>query len=298
MSQYRHLSTVDPEFAVIANQFPRDALEHDVVALREKQRQSNSILQEYLKPRLPRESELRVIDHKVPVENGEITVRSLVPSATAEGKTFPLLVWFHGGGFILGDLDMDDYRLRILCVELQLSIVNVEYRLAPEHRYPVSWNDSYSATKWAVDNALLLSASLDKGFIVAGLSAGANISGYIAHRARDDPFFSKTPLTGHVMQVPPVLNPEAPEVEKYGAELLSMEQNKDGPVLTREGIFNFTRITGIPKDDRIFSVLLQPSHAGIPPLYVQINGLDPLRDEGLLYAKLVEEAGVKTRVDM
>ncbi|GBE85768.1 hypothetical protein SCP_0802900 [Sparassis crispa] len=92
------------------------------------------------------------------------------------------------------------------------------------------------------------------------------------------------------MQVPPPLNPEAPEGEKYRAELLSLEQNKDAPTLTR--------IVGIPKDDRIFSLLLQPSHAGIPPLYLQVNDPDPLRDEGLLYAKLVEEAGVKTKVDI
>ncbi|KAL6303667.1 Alpha/Beta hydrolase protein [Sparassis latifolia] len=179
MSQYSHLSTIDPEFAAIADQLSRNPPVDDVVARRGP---TNGILQEYLKSYLP--AELRVVDHKVPVEAGEITVRSLVPSAATKGKTFPLLVWFHGGGFTFGDLNNDDYRLRILCVKLQLAVVNVEYRLAPEHPYPVPWNDAYTATKWAAENASLLSASLDEGFIVAGLSAGANLAGYIAHRAR------------------------------------------------------------------------------------------------------------------
>ncbi|GBE85766.1 AB hydrolase superfamily protein [Sparassis crispa] len=193
---------------------------------------------------------------------------------------------------------MNDFFLRKLSVEHRLSIVNVDYRLAPEHVYPIPWDDAYAATKWVVRNTSFLSASLAKGFIVAGTSAGANLAAAVACRARDDPFFAETPVTGQVLQVPPLLHPEDPAAEKYSSELLSMEQNKDGPVMTRDGVFAMTRMAKVPLSDSHFSVLLQPSHAGVPPVYMQVAGMDPLRDEGLLYAKLLEQAGVATKVDV
>lgn len=191
---------------------------------------------------------------------------------------------------------MDDYRLRILCVELQISIVNVDYRLAPEHMYPTAWHDAYAATKWVVENQCLLSASIHKGFLVAGFSAGANLAAAVVAMAQDDPSFTTAPITGHLLQCPLLLHPEL-STGKYESELLSMEQNANAPSLTRDEIVSLARDVEIPPAEKRFSVVLRDSFHGFPPLYVQVAGWDPLRDEALLYAKLLSEAGVETKVD-
>ncbi|GBE82736.1 Alpha/Beta hydrolase protein [Sparassis latifolia] len=299
MSQYSYLSTPDPEFAdVLAKLPPQPALSEsgDISLIRAGFKEAVGEHDKHLQSRLPLASAYTMKDHKIPVEGGEIVARCVVPAPSAD-KSFPVLVWFHGGGWTLGDVHTDDYRLRMLCVALQISIVNVDYRLAPEHVYPTAWDDSYAATKWVVEHTSLLSAALNKGFIVAGCSAGTNLAAHIANRARDDPFFAKTPITGQYLQVPCLLDPEA-DAGKYKSELLSMEQNKDAPSLTRADIVYFAHQLKIPPSDLGLSLLLQPSHAGLPPLYAQIAGLDPLRDEGLLYAKVLGEAGVKTKVDV
>ncbi|KAL6305735.1 Alpha/Beta hydrolase protein [Sparassis latifolia] len=297
MSQYTYLSTPDPEFVeVLAKLPPQLAPSGDVSLMRAGFKEAVGEHNKHLEMRLPPASAYTVKDHTIPVEGAEIVVRCVVPAPSAD-KTFPVLVWFHGGGWMVGDVHADDYRLRMLCVELQISIVNVDYRLAPEHVYPTAWNDSYAATKWVVEHASILSAVLDKGFIVAGCSAGANLAAHVAYCARDDPFFAKMPITGQCLQAPCLLHPET-DAGKYKTELLSMEQNKDSPSLTRAEMVYLAHQLKIPPSDLGLSLLLQPSHAGLPPLYVQIAGWDPLRDEGLLYAKLLREVGVKTKVDV
>ncbi|KAL6308625.1 Alpha/Beta hydrolase protein [Sparassis latifolia] len=306
MSQYSHLSIPDPEFLPLIAQVPTIPLE-DVKVLRDSQRKWNAQRRESLKDRLPAESAYRVEDHKIAVEDGEITVRCLTPTTGDAEERFPLLIWFHAGAFIFGDLDMDDYYLRIMCVEHHLSIVNVDYRLAPEHVHPIPWEDAYTATKWASGsfimqickrNGSLLSASFEKGFILGGGSAGASLTVTVACRARDDLFFRETPITGQVLQSPSLLHPDGPVEEKYRSELLSMEQHKDGPLLTRDLIIAMAGMTKLPISDPRYTVLLQPSHTGMPPIYMQVAGMDLLRDEELLYAKLLDQAGVATRVDV
>ncbi|KAI0946573.1 hypothetical protein AcW1_010003 [Taiwanofungus camphoratus] len=146
-------------------------------------------------------------------------------------------------GWIFGTLDMDDYSLRILCVDLQICIVNVEYRrvvahlfsqpksitgvnlcrLAPEHSFPTGLNDCYAALKWTSNNQRLLSGSSSIGFLLGGQSAGSNLAAVIARRARDDPFFAKHRITGHILQIPVVLHADA-YPEEYKSELLSLSK--------------------------------------------------------------------------
>ncbi|KAJ7473591.1 Alpha/Beta hydrolase protein [Mycena galericulata] len=247
-------------------------------------------------PRLPKDTEYHISDHQLDVVGGTIRVRSLVPVAK-EGshQTYPLMVWLHGGGWMIGNIELDDYQLRTICVELQISILNVEYRLAPEHPHPTGLNDCYSALKWAANSASLLSADLQKGFLLCGLSAGGNLAAIVAHRARDDPFFKNKKLTGQLLQVPPVVHPDAVP-EKYKSRLLSFEQNKDAPLMTaKDGLLCYHLLGGSPTDPEV-SPLLYPSHAGLPPAFIQVCGLDPLRDDGLLYEALLREDGVETQI--
>ncbi|KAJ7935577.1 Alpha/Beta hydrolase protein [Mycena leptocephala] len=260
MAEYSHLSDPDPEFAPYMAQMMAIPQIFEVEARR-------------------KQTEYRLTDHQVDVENGKILVRSLIPTSKKGSDTYPLMVWMHGGGWTSGNLELDDYQLRAICVELQISILNVDYRLAPEHPHPTGLNDSYSALKWAAESSELLCADLKKGFIISGLSAGGHIAAIIAHRARDDPFLKRRNLLASLFQ-------------RYKSSLLSYEQNKHGPGLTTSSIlWSFGEETQRPE----VSPLLYQSHKGLVPTVIQACGLDPLRDEALLYDKLLKDEGVKTR---
>lgn len=123
-------------------------------------------------------------EYLVPVVDGEIKARCLIPSRSSEGrKEFPLLVWFRGGGYCFGSVEVDEPHLRKVCIKHQVVIVGADYRLAPEYLFPTGINDAYATSKWATENAALLSASLSLGFIVAGISAGGNFAAWVVLQA-------------------------------------------------------------------------------------------------------------------
>ncbi|EMD36107.1 hypothetical protein CERSUDRAFT_116010 [Gelatoporia subvermispora B] len=300
MSQYSHLAEVDPEFAPLRSQFPPIPDVIDAKVLRSMYDSATvSCAKKSWGQRLPPDSEYRVDDHQICVNDGKITLRCLVPTPQGtESQEYPLLYWMHGGGCCLGTIESDDYLLRILCVEHQISIVNVDYRLAPEYKFPTGLDDAYAGLKWAASHTSLLSASLSQGFIVGGTSAGGNLSAVMTHRARDDPFFSDKKITGQILMMPTVLHPDG-YPDEYKSELLSFDQNWDAPLLSRADVRMLFGWIGAPNPrDPNISPLLYPSHKDLPPAYFQVCGLDPLRDEGLLYEKILKEAGVRTRLDI
>ncbi|EIW52179.1 uncharacterized protein TRAVEDRAFT_53604 [Trametes versicolor FP-101664 SS1] len=247
----------------------------------------------YHAAKLPPASAYQVREKTIAVEGGTLRLRCLTPTDIEEDASLPVLVWFHSGGWIVGDLEQDDNHLRSICVELQLCVVNVDYRLAPEHPFPTSVNDAYNAMKWVTENAQSLRISLSKGFIVGGDSAGANMATVCAHLAHDDPLFEGRQPTGQLLREPSVVQEEVYPAE-YKAELLSMEEFKDGPLLTREALKQCRALLqAAPADPRI-SPLLFPSHAGVPRAFITYNGADPLRDDGRLFARMLREAGVPT----
>ncbi|THH13373.1 hypothetical protein EW146_g6827 [Bondarzewia mesenterica] len=300
MAQHAHFSTTDPELAPLLAGMPSALEANDLTTARQRYTSLISVVHRRLGPILPKSIAFHLlpmsVDCKLPVEGGGITARTLVPTpAGAEETTFPLMVWYHGGGWSVGSLDLDDDTLRLLCVKLQISIVSVNYRLAPEHPFPTGINDAYATLKWASEQIESLSVDLSKGFIVAGQSAGANLAAVVTLRARDDLFFKDRPITGQILHYPSVVHMDAVP-EKYKSELLSMEQNKDAPGLTRKDMEFYISLTKPPPTDPDFSPLLAASHANLPPLCMQVCGLDPLRDEGILYEKVLRESGVKTKL--
>ncbi|KAI0329482.1 alpha/beta-hydrolase [Cubamyces sp. BRFM 1775] len=295
-----NLTTVHPELAPLIAALPAPPPpggQVNIAALRAhlKNTFSNAAKQNF-GPFLPSEDAYRVEEFAIPREGGEVAIRTYIPAAE-EGKIFPAMLAIHGGGFMLGDLDMEDYYLRIICVDMQLSIVNIDYRLAPENPYPAALNDAYDALKWISQNATRIQADLRKGFIVSGKSSGGNLAAALAHRAKADPAFVNNPLTGQILQMPMVCHPSVvPEHLKN--KMLSIEECKDAPILTRDQLLNTYRILQAEPSNPEISPLLYSSFAELAPAYFQVCGLDPCRDEALVYEEQLRQHGVLTRLDI
>ncbi|THH18756.1 hypothetical protein EW146_g2297 [Bondarzewia mesenterica] len=285
-----------PEFAALTESEKSLVIPTDPTAARELFKNRYAVgVEAHFGPTLPADSSYRIEDHHIPVEGDEnIFIRCLIPTCTSssgQGQTFPLLVWYHGGAWISGFALMDDYILRHICVELQVVIINVDYRLAPEYTFPIGVNDCYAGLKWAASNDALLSADLSKGFIVSGFSAGGSLAAVMALRARDDPFFKARPLTGQILHSPLTIHPDA-----YKSSLKSVEEFWEGPVLFGKSFRSYCELTKAVPTDTNFSPLLATTHAGLPPLCMQVAGMDPLRDEDILYEQALRAAGVKTKL--
>ncbi|KAF9269815.1 hypothetical protein L218DRAFT_291499 [Marasmius fiardii PR-910] len=298
MAENLHLAEVDPEIADFIGSIPSLPLEES--SLPAVRPIFSSAFDKKYEGLLPESSEYTVEDHDIDVGGGiSVRARSVVPAPRdgEDPKAFPLLFWIHGGGFVMGDLNMDDYMLRVVSVKLRISVVNCEYRLAPEHPWPAAVDDLAAALKYVASHPETFSSSLKKGFIIGGQSAGGNLAAVATWMARDDPFFKNTPVTGQLLQVPAVVHYQAVP-EKYKSSLLSLEQNRDAPILNRESVDKFLEFYKPTPEDPRFSPLLLPSHKGLPPTFFQICGYDPLRDEGLLYEKVLKEADVPTKLEV
>ncbi|KAF8589586.1 hypothetical protein K439DRAFT_1628592 [Ramaria rubella] len=292
MAQYAHLSTPDEEWLKVADSLPK--LPHEQVIPLDVLRTMTSGFSKATRDswEYPKTG-VQVTDTTIPVQGASIVIRTYVPESSA-GSSFPVLVWFHAGGYRFGDVEIDETLLRLVSKTCQVSCVNVEYRLAPEHPFPIPVQDCFDAVKWVASNPSFISADLNKGFLIGGTSSGGNLAAVVALKARDDPQLQGK-ITGQILQVPIIC---AYQVfpEKYKSELLSFEQNKDAPILPVE---QFKDIYGDYAPDLTstdFSPLLAASHRGLPPAYLQICGWDPLRDEGILYEKLLRENGVPTKM--
>jgi len=226
MSANAQYSTPDPEWAAEMAKAPIHEPHADIQIIRKV---INEVFigtgTKYFKPQLPDASTYRVLDHVVPVADGAITrARTITPVAEAS-RSSSCIVWVHGGGFIGGSFEFDDYRMRIICSKFKMAVALLEYRVGPENPFPVPHRDGYDALKWVADNAEVFSADLSKGFILGGTSADGNIAATMAHRAQQDPFFEGRRLTGHILQMPTLIHPLG-YPDKYRYELKSMNMSR------------------------------------------------------------------------
>ena len=196
------------------------------------------------------------------------------------GGPHPLIVFFHGGGFVVGDLDTHDAPCRLLCRHAGAHILSVDYRLAPEHPFPTALEDGQAALRWANAHAAGFGADPDR-VAVAGDSAGGNIATIIAWQANRD---------GGPAPVLQVLIYPATD----GRDTRSRELFSDGFLLDRELLEWFTTqytLGADPTDPRL-SILQAGNFGGVAPAFVITAGFDPLRDEGEAYAEALSTAGV------
>ncbi|HVU20277.1 MAG TPA: alpha/beta hydrolase [Rhizomicrobium sp.] len=223
----------------------------------------------------------KVEDRKIPGPAGEIPVRVYTP-VDAKAEVLPGLVFFHGGGFVIGDLETHDDLCRCLANGSGCRVVSVDYRLAPECPFPAAVNDCYSATKYVAMHAADFGINPAQ-LAVGGDSAGGNLAAVVCQLAKVD-----GPKIGFQLLIYPVTQLGQPDMP-------SMKENEKGYFLERESMAWFTRMycpDATHYGDTRMSPLLAKDLSGLPQAYVATAGFDPLRDEGKAYADKLDAAGV------
>jgi acetyl esterase len=238
------------------------------------------LLRHFSVPRAPEEVPLRAVeDVVIETPAGPLGGRLYTP----EPGVLPLLVWFHGGGFVLGNLDSHDGICRKLALAADCAVLAVDYRLAPEHRFPAAVDDALAAVRWAAAAAGGL--GIDPARIaVGGDSAGGNLAAVTALRIRDE----GGPVLAAQLLVYPVTT-------HYDPPTGSQIENGDGYFLTRQGLKWFLD-QYLPDDTARrhphFALLSVPDLGRLPPAWVVTAEYDPLRDEGEAYAERLRASGI------
>jgi len=197
----------------------------------------------------------------------------------------PTIVFLHGGGFVIGDLETHDDHARLLCRDVAAVVLSVDYRLAPEHRWPAGLEDCLAATRWAFEHVDELGGDAAR-VAVGGDSAGGNLSAAVCLALRD--------AGGPQLAAQLLLYP-ATDFEEASAHP-SREENAEGYFLTEDDMRWFGEQyvpEGADRRDPALSVLHAPDLSGLPPAVVATAEYDPLRDEGEAYADALAAAGVQ-----
>ncbi|MDN5915390.1 MAG: alpha/beta hydrolase [Pseudonocardia sp.] len=222
---------------------------------------------------------ISVESRNIPGPGGDIPVRIYTPDVAG---TRPLVVYFHGGGWVIGDMDTVDKPVRTLANSSGAVFVSVDYRLAPEHVHPAAFDDAYAATVWAADNAASLGADAER-LAVAGDSAGGHLAASVAQAARDR---GGPALAAQILLFP---------VTDFDFSTPSYSENASGYLLER-GSMEWFWAHYLGAQDAAGDRYLCPGRtadlAGLPPAFVATAEYDPLRDEGEAYAARMSAAGV------
>ncbi|MDH4584841.1 alpha/beta hydrolase [Pseudomonas sp. BN415] len=272
--------SLDPQIAAVLQQFsgmPQpDYSQLDPVQYRQ--------FSDNLMPPMPGERLFEVRNLRLAGAEGELDARLYRPE---DRDDLPLLVFFHGGGFVIGNLDTHDNLCRSLARLTGAVVVSVGYRLAPEHRFPAAPHDCYRATCDLVERARELGFDASR-LALAGDSAGANLAIAVSRLAQ----IRKGPRIASQCLFYPATDARC--------ESASQHEFAEGYFLTREQMQWFWR-QYLPRreqgDDALASPLRAEDLAGLPPTTVFSAEYDPLRDEGEAFARRLEQAGVKTRLE-
>ena len=222
-------------------------------------------------------SEVRIADR--------FGARLYLPPAPARGaqdaKGLAAVVYLHGGGWVLGDVDTHDVVCRRVCVGAEVAVLNVDYRLAPEHPFPAAVEDAVEAFRWLHAHAAEHGIDPDR-IAVAGDSAGGNLSAVVCQVTRDE----GTPMPAFQALVVPATD--------FSKDYPSATTFAEGYFLTKANMdwYEDQYLGEHPRTDPRASPLLADDLGGLPPAYVAVAGWDPLRDEGIAYAEAMRAAGV------
>ena len=270
---------IDPTLKAILDAFPLTFTAADGVEVARARLRQLQVPPEML-PDLRIEN--RTVGHG---DLSDIPVRIYWPPV-AEHSDLPVVVFYHGGGFALGDLETHDPVARAHAVGAEAIVVSVDYRLAPEHPFPAGVDDCWAALQWVGDHAAELGGDPHR-IAVAGDSAGANLAAVMAHLARDN---GGPKLAFQLLWYP---------TTTANMSLPSFTENADAPLLNRDVIDAFLSwyIPGVDiTDPTALPATISPANAadfrGLAPAYIGTAEHDPLRDDGAYYAELLNAAGV------
>lgn len=240
-------------------------------------------------PRRPVHPELRVEDRAIPGPAGPVDIRIYWPPDHPDAAA-PVVLYFHGGGFVAGDLDTHDGTCRQHAVGADAVVVSVAYRLAPEHPYPAGVEDAWAATLWVAQHAAAIGADPAR-VAVAGDSAGGTIAAVMAQRARDNADAAAPALRFQLLWYPSAV---------WDPSLPSFTDNADAPILGAKDVAAFSRWYAGEVDLADPPPGMAPGRAthlgGLAPAYIGVAGHDPLRDDGIRYGELLATAGVPVEV--
>ncbi|MDT5150565.1 MAG: acetyl esterase [Mycobacterium sp.] len=237
-------------------------------------------------PRRPVHQDLRVEDRTIEGPAGQVPIRLYWPPDAGDAVV-PVVMFFHGGGWVVGDLDSYDGDARRHAVGSGALVVSVDYRLAPEHPYPAAVDDVWAATQWVAAHGDELGAD-PKRLAVAGDSAGGNLAAVVAQMSRDA---GGPPVVFQLLWYP---------ATTWDTSLPSFTENADAPILSLDAVGAFSRWYARGQDLRNPPSTLVPGRASdfssLAPAYIAVAGHDPLHDDGVRYGELLAAAGVPVEV--
>lgn len=232
----------------------------------------------------PYEPIARVEDRRIPGPDGDVPVRIYTPLAAVRQPgqgPLPLMVFFHGGGWMVADVPAYEHLARIIANAMDCIVVSVDYRLCPEHRFPAGLEDCYAATVWSAENAGSLGGD-PRRIVVCGDSAGANLAAAVSLLARD----RMGPPIAYQLLIYPVAD--------NNFDTASYQQNATGFMLTQAAMRWYwdaylpQGATATPP----YAAILKAELKGLPPAHVITAEFDPLRDEGEAFVERLKEAGI------
>lgn len=253
-------------------------------------------------------SKVRIQDHSILARDGStIEARSYRPVSKGAGEILPVYLHFHGGGFVFGTIKAEDATCASIASNIEVVVVHVNYRHTPEYTFPTAWHDSQDAFAWLHENITVVGGDASK-IVVGGISAGGQLTAsLVLEKHLGKVSTGLPPIAGQILMIPCLSHPDSyakgPLKMMKSPRVSSYVENDDAPLLPRRTVDFFMNLlkTGTPE---VRDTKLNPVNAtldevkGMPPTVFGIAGLDPLRDEGLLYAKLLTEVGAATDINL
>ena len=248
---------------------------------------------------------VHMTDYSIPTRDGStIGARTYRSVKQDKSERLPVYMYFHGGGFIFGTLNSEDATCAQTAIKTGAVVLNINYRHTPEHTFPTAWNDSEDAFAWLHKNIDAIGGDALK-VVVGGVSAGGQLAASLTleqHLGKSEVTKNLPSLAGQILIIPCVAHPATYD-QGPGKKLKvsSYVENEHAPVLPKKTVEFFTGLlkVGTPdfKDTKLNIVnATEDEVKGLPPTVFGIAGLDPLRDEALLYAKLLSETNVATEI--
>lgn len=299
MADYTQYGGMSAELAQLLPYIP--ALPENLTVQQLKAAQ-NSAREEQVREEMKQLGDRVVIkDHAVPARDGStIEARSYRPADKPADAKLPIFVYFHGGGFLLGTLGTEDATCARIVLDVGCVVFNVNYRHTPEHRFPVAWDDSEDGFDWAYQHADEFGGD-NTQIVVGGISAGGQLTASLVQTKKREGSPAFASIKGQVLMIPCLVDEQRRDklFEKLkDPKASSWVENENAPLLPVSRVKLFTQLlipqdTVLGEEDR----RVNPGAAsleevkGLPPATFGIAGLDPLRDEALLYAEHLAQSG-------